>query len=373
MIRQAPEKSVPSLKLVAYYRPMRAFVLALTLALLTPAFLGEGRAWARPAASHQARTAAPRHKVGSASHKRRVLRKPARRAQRRARYVPTYTRGGLPNVQAQAALVLDLATGQPLYQKNPDAVRPIASLSKLMAMLVLSEHGLDLQRATTILDADARLTTRGAKSRLLVGMTLSNRDLLHAALMASDNRAVLALGRSAGFSPPALAAAMTAKAAALGMKHTQFGDPTGLDYRNVSTPREVIVMLQAALKVPHIAAACRQTHYVARSTSRPVRLIEYNNTDVLLRATKHVVHGGKTGYNDRAGYCLVVSAKISGGAPAKAPSPLRDREVAMAFLGEVGKDTRFADFSRAAQWLVEKRPIAGTDKQAKADDKNGPG
>ena len=139
----------------------------------------------------------------------------------RERYVPVYTRGGLPNIQARAALIVEVgepaapaapgtpaeaavpaaATNLPLFQKNPDEVRPIASISKLMAMLVVLEHKLDLSGKSTINESDAKLAARGAKSRLLTGMTLSNRDLLHAALMASDNRAVLALGRVVGLTP----------------------------------------------------------------------------------------------------------------------------------------------------------------------------
>jgi D-alanyl-D-alanine endopeptidase (penicillin-binding protein 7) len=290
----------------------------------------------------------------------RAAKKKARRPQRE-RFVPVYTRSGLPNIQARAALILDVSDGgaasPALYQKNPDEVRPIASISKLMAMLVVLEHKLDLAGKSTITESDAKLAARGAKSRLLTGMTLTNRDLLYAALLASDNRAVLALGRAVGLSPAAHAAQMTARARALGLTHTQFMEPTGLDYRNVSTPREVIAFLQAALKNPLIAQACRTTQHTAHAElpSRNAKLpprrtaIEYTSTDLLLRASKHVIHGGKTGYNDRAGYCLVVAARLQ--QPSKKP-----REVAMAFLGAEGKLTRFADFGRAAQWLVERHP-----------------
>lgn len=291
---------------------------------------------------------------------RAAAKKKARRPVRE-RPVPVYTRAGLPNIQARAALILDVTDGaaarSPLYQKNPDEVRPIASISKLMAMLVVLEHKLDLAGKTTITESDARLAARGAKSRLLTGMTLTNRDLLYAALLASDNRAVLALGRAVGLSPAEHAAQMTARARALGLTRTQFMEPTGLDYRNVSTPREVIAFLQAALKNPLIAQACRTTQHTAhaelagRNPKQPPRraAIEYTSTDLLLRASKHTIHGGKTGYNDRAGYCLVVAARLQ-------QVSTKPREVAMAFLGAEGKLTRFADFGRAAQWLVERRP-----------------
>ena len=325
-----------------------------------------GAVFTLPSADAGAR---PHHRA--ASHGRKAARGHRggkRHVAARSRPVPVYTRAGQPNIQAHAALIIDVSSGGvPIFQKNPDEVRPIASVSKLMAMLVALEHNLDLKGQTTISASDAKLTTRGAKSRLQVGMTLTNQELLHAALMASDNRAVLALGRAVGLDAGAFAAAMTARARSLGLKKTFFGDPTGLDYRNVSTPREAVIFLQAALKNPHIAEACRATHYVARSTTRPRDTIEYSNTDLLLRSTRHVIHGGKTGYNDRAGYCLVVAARIvgitsSGGAAGKT------REVVMAFLGEEGKLTRFADFGRAAQWLVEKAPPARTLSQATPTD-----
>lgn len=274
--------------------------------------------------------------------------KPARRAGARPRDVPTYTRSGLPNIQAQAAVVVDMKqAGLPLYQKNPEAVRPIASISKLMAAMVVLDRKLDLDAQTTITEDDRRLALRGARSRLPVGITLTNRDLLHAALMASDNRAVPALGRAVGLSPEQMTAAMNAKARELGLAHTRFGDPTGLDHRNVSTPLEVAQMLRAALQYPLISQVCQTATYAAHPISRRGAVIEYSNTDVLVRGSRHRVLGGKTGYNDLAGYCLAVAARLTeaGG---------KTRDVAMVFLGAQGKLTRFADFSRTAQWLAEK-------------------
>jgi D-alanyl-D-alanine endopeptidase (penicillin-binding protein 7) len=308
------------------------------------ALAGSGEAIAAKSSHRKPAAVASSHGTSS---KRLHHKKPARRRVRE-RAVPVYTRAGLPNIQARAAVVLDLASGTPLFQKNPDEVRPIASISKLMAMLVALEHKLDLDGESTITQEDARRTSRGAKSRLMVGMRIKNRDLLHAALMASDNRAVLALGRAAGLSPSEHAEQMTAKARSLGLRKTEFHDPTGLDYGNVSSPRETVTMLLAALKNPLIAKACKTRSYVVSTVGPKKRTIEYSNTDVLL-ASRHEVLGGKTGYNDRAGYCLVVAAKLSDPAG-------KGREVAMAFLGEEGKLSRFADFGRAAQWLIEKRP-----------------
>lgn len=273
-----------------------------------------------------------------------------------ARPLPTYTAGGLPNIQAQAALVVDLAQGTELYAKRPDEVRPIASISKLLAMMVVLERPLDLDGATIITEEDRRQASGGARSRLPVGVAFTNRDLLHAVLMASDNRAVPALGRAVGLSPAQLTQEMNRKAKALGLVRTAFGDPTGLDNRNRSTPREVVKMLAAALKVPLIGEVTRTPRYVAHAVGKSRLAVEYLNTDIYARGKRFAVLGGKTGYTDEAGYCLAIAARLAD-----------RREVAMVFLGAQGKLTRFADFSRAAQWLAEKLPLpSGGGKAATA-------
>jgi D-alanyl-D-alanine endopeptidase (penicillin-binding protein 7) len=262
----------------------------------------------------------------------------------RSRPIATFTRNGQPNVQAQSAVVVDLSAGEELYTKNADEVRPIASISKLMAMLVVLDRKLDLDAATAITDGDRQIATGGARSRLPVGMSFSNRDLLHAALMASDNRAVPALGRAVGLDPGAMVAAMNKKAQELGLAHTKFEDPVGLNSNNSSTARDLVGLLRAVIKVPLITEITQKAKYVAHPVGRPGWTIEYTNTDVLARGNRVQVITGKTGYTDLALYCLAVAVKLQ-----------TDRPVAMVFLGAVGKMTRFADFSRVSQWLVERK------------------
>src|SRR3954447_10424384 len=179
---------------------------------------------------------------------------PALASAKGSRPIATYTHGGMPNVQAQAAVAIDLTTGEVLYTKNPDAVRPIASISKLMAMLVVLDPArhLELDAPTTMIESDKQIAFGGARSRLPVGMSFTNRDLLHAALMASDNRAVPALGRAVGLNPQQMVAAMNAKAAELGLKSTHFEDPVGLNSNNKSTARDLVALLRAAMKNPII-------------------------------------------------------------------------------------------------------------------------
>src|SRR5262245_33782664 len=163
------------------------------------------------------------------SQARRARSRPQAAASRPTRAIAPLTHSGQPNIQAQAAVVVDLRTGGEYFARNPDAVRPIASISKLMAALVVLEQGLALDGTQTITKADKECAWKGARSRLLEGMTLTHRDLLRAALVSSDNRAVPALARAVGLSPGQLTVAMTKKAQALGLAHTEFKDPTGLD------------------------------------------------------------------------------------------------------------------------------------------------
>ncbi len=249
-------------------------------------------------------------------------------------------KGGMPNIQALGALVID-DTGHELYTRNPDKERPIASISKLAATLVVMDKGLELEGLTTITKNDIDVARGGAKSRLLEGMTLSNRDLLHAALMGSDNRAIPALGRAVKLTPTQLAAAMTAKARALGLKNTRFHDPTGLSTENVSTPRETIAMLKAVMNHPVLGPITHRLEYDAHPVGKPP--ITYNNTYRPAVRPNIQVLGGKTGYNDDARYCLVIATKIDG------------HNYYMSFLSNEGKLTRFGDVARVADWVVSRR------------------
>ena len=185
-------------------------------------------------------------------------------------------KGNQPNVLSLGALVVDLDTGQEIYAHKPDQTRPIASISKLAAVLVVMDKGIELEGLTTIKKVDAEVARGGAPSRLLEGMTLSNRDLLHAALMGSDNRAVSALGRAVGLSASPFAQAMTKKATELGLRHTRFREPTGLSPENVSSPRETIDLLRAVMKHPILGAIVKRPEYDAHPVARPA--IKYITT-----------------------------------------------------------------------------------------------
>jgi D-alanyl-D-alanine endopeptidase (penicillin-binding protein 7) len=251
------------------------------------------------------------------------------------------TRGGLPNVQALGALVVD-ETGREIFARNPDKERPIASISKLAATLTVADKGIELEGLSTIEKTDIDVAKGGARSRLLDGMTLSNRDLLHAALMGSDNRAIPALGRAVKLSPSQLTSAMNARVRALGLKSTRFFEPTGLSPNNVSTPRETIKMLRAVMEHPVLGAITQRVEYEAHPVGKPP--IKYLNTDHAAARGSIQVLAGKTGYNDVARYCLVVATRVEG------------KLYFMSFLSNEGKLTRFGDVARVADWIVAHKP-----------------
>jgi D-alanyl-D-alanine endopeptidase (penicillin-binding protein 7) len=292
--------------------------------------------------------AAPAVRSGHAAGKKKAPAKKRARGQISRRHGHAFLerhvvaiKGGMPNVQALGALVID-ETGRELYARNPDKERPIASISKLAATLAVADRGLELDGLSTIEKADIDVARGGARSRLVAGMTLSNRDLLHAALMGSDNRAIPALGRAVKLTPSQLTAAMNAKAHDLGLKNTRFREPTGLSPDNVSTPRETIKMLRAAMAHPVLGPITNRIEYDAHPVGRPS--LRYVNTDHAASRGTIQVLGGKTGYNDIARYCLVVATKIDG------------RQYFMSFLSNEGKLTRFGDVARVADWLVVHKP-----------------
>ena len=247
-------------------------------------------------------------------------------------------KGSLPNVQSLGALVVDMDSGHEIFARKPDQPRAIASISKLAATLVVMDHDLDLDGLTTMKKIDSEVARGGAPSRLLEGMTLSNRDLLHAALLGSDNRAVSALGRAVGLNSTQLTSAMNKKLTSLGLRATRFREPTGLSPENLSTPREILQLLRAAMSQPVLGPIVRKPEYEAHPVGRPP--IKYVSTHRPAARASLQILGGKTGYNDAARYCLVIAIRIDG------------HNYGMALLGTEGKLTRFGDVARVVDWIV---------------------
>jgi D-alanyl-D-alanine endopeptidase (penicillin-binding protein 7) len=244
-----------------------------------------------------------------------------------------------PSVKSKAAVAIDAETGAEVFGKGADEVRPIASTTKIFVAMAVRHKGLDLEGWTEILKSDAKAARGGARTRLDVGLQFNNKDLLRAMLMASDNRAPTAVGRAAGMAPDELVAEMNAVAKRLGLKKTKFTDTSGLR-GNVSTPREMALALRAALEDDVLREIMHDTQEEVVSKNGK-RKVEYTNTNTPLITKRFDVIGGKTGFTDPAGYCLVSAAKIKG------------RPVVLAFYGAPEKQDRFDDFNAVAGWIED--------------------
>ncbi len=256
-------------------------------------------------------------------------------------------------IKSTAALVIDLDTNTTLFERDADVVRPIASISKIFGALVIAEDcKLDADALHEMSPSNRDAAKGGDKTKLTTGWSYSHKDLLHAALMRSDNRALPALAESCGLDPASLAAKMTERARRMGLTKTFFKEPDGLSAENVSTAREVMVALKESMKNSVLTEIMAKPEYVivAHKGDR-TRDIKIKNTDRLLSKNIAQILAGKTGYTDIARYCLAVAAKTFEG-----------RQLGMVFLGAEGKHTRFADFTRVIKWLTSNEAIAAASK-----------
>lgn len=244
------------------------------------------------------------------------------------------------NLHSQVAYVYDLDTGQALYEKNSEHIRPIASITKLMMAMVVLDANLDLNELIEITQADVdRL--KHTRSRLRIGSKLSREKLLHLALMSSENRAASALGRNYPGGLPAFVRAMNDKALALGMRHSYFVEPTGLSSENLSTAPDLVKMLEAAATYPLI----QQLSTSQKQVVQPNRgqTLQYVNTNRLVSNSNWQIQVSKTGFINEAGRCLVLHTSLHG------------RNLAIVLLNAQGRYSGMGDAGRIRQAL-EKQP-----------------
>jgi D-alanyl-D-alanine endopeptidase (penicillin-binding protein 7) len=240
-----------------------------------------------------------------------------------------------PKLKSSSVLVVDQNDSTVLYSRRPDVAAPIASITKLMTSLVVLDAKQPLDEPLTITEAETDLP-RGGFSRLSVGTVLTRGDLMHLALMSSENRAAHALGVNYPGGVPALVKAMNQKAAALGMTTAHFVDPTGLSSENVASPEDLSKLVIAASRNPHIREFSTDPSYTVRVRRH---LVEFHNTDNLVKNPAWNIIVQKTGYITEAGKCLVLEAVIQG------------RNVVIVLLDSAGRLTRVADAMRVKSWM----------------------
>jgi serine-type D-Ala-D-Ala endopeptidase (penicillin-binding protein 7) len=244
-------------------------------------------------------------------------------------------------LKSSVALVMDQDTREVLFSKNEQAILPIASLTKLMTGLVITEAQLPGDEIITITQDDVD-TEKGSRSRLKVGTELSRAELLHLALMSSENRAAHALGRTFPGGSAAFVRQMNAKAQLLGMTDTRYVEPTGLSSRNQSSARDLANLVNVAHGDSQLREYSTSPSYQVAVGNRNV---QFNNTNRLVHNPTWEIGLQKTGYISEAGRCLVMQTKVAG------------RKLIMVFLDSAGKLSRLGDAERVRKW-VEATPLA---------------
>ena len=244
-----------------------------------------------------------------------------------------------PLLSSQSALIMNNKTGEVLYQKNANRVMPIASISKLMSAIVLLDADLNMNELVTITPEEIdRL--KGTSSRLSIGTSLPRKELLHLSLMSSENRATHALARTYPGGINAFVAAMNAKAQSLGMSNSRFYEPTGLDYRNVSTAHDLSRLVAAASKYPLIRRNSTSNYGAVSTASGSLR---YKNSNALVREGGWNIELQKTGYIREAGRSMVVKANV------------QNQPITIVLLNSPSSTTRVNDARKIESWMLQRR------------------
>jgi D-alanyl-D-alanine endopeptidase (penicillin-binding protein 7) len=251
-------------------------------------------------------------------------------------------------LSSNVALVMDQTSNEVLFEKNATISLPIASITKLMTSLVVVEAGQDLDELLTVTEEDVD-REKFTHSRLRVGAQLSRANMLHIALMSSENRAAAALGRNYPGGIRAFVAAMNTRARELGMDSSQFSDSTGLNSSNVSSARDLAKLVVAAYQHPLIRQYSTDSRYAVDPGGRT---LEYRNSNGLIESSDWEIGLQKTGYISEAGRCLVMHVHVAG------------RPFVMIFLDSKSKQARLADASRIRKWLESRGASVVSERRA---------
>lgn len=248
------------------------------------------------------------------------------------------------DLQSSVAYVIDQDTHEVLLSKNDQAVLPIASLTKLMTGLLISQARLPMDEMITITQDDVD-TEKHSSSRLRVGTTLTRAEMMHLALMSSENRAAHALGRTYPGGLAQFVQLMNGKAQQLGMRDTRYVEPTGLSSSNQSSARDLARLVAVAHADP-LMREYSTSHGYEVAVGR--RTLQFNNTNRLVKSDNWDIGLQKTGYISEAGRCLVMQAQVSG------------RKLIMVFLDSAGRFSRLADAERVRHWVEGMGAAAST-------------
>ena len=245
---------------------------------------------------------------------------------------------GKISIKAKSAIVVDAVTGEELFAKNKNLRLPIASLTKLAAVLVFFNAKPDLSKTITITRADLN---NAGRSKLYVGDSITLNDCLHFCLMCSDNAATKALARAAGLDGLKFISEMNNLASTLGMFNTHFVDPTGRSAGNVSTAADLIKLIRKAYYNQKIAEISGKISYRSKPLNKDKAYILYN-TNRLLYNRQWKIRGGKTGHISQSGYCLALDVYDNSG-----------RQVEAVLLGSPSNNYRYRDAHRLLMYAFK--------------------
>ena len=247
---------------------------------------------------------------------------------------------------SRGVIVLDVETGQPLYEKNADVARPIASITKIMTAMVVLDAGLDM-REEIMLEPEDFVGPKRASSRLKSGDRMNRAELLLMTLMKSENPAAKSLARNFPGGYDAFMREMNAKARSLGMNSAFFGDPTGLDKRNVASPMDLTKMVQAAgqYEVIRRFSTTKNYDFFVANYSAGNRRYPANNTSKLVRSGTYPIGISKTGFINEAGRCVVMETQVN------------NRPAIIVILGADSSNTRWNDAENILHNLALRRTI----------------
>ncbi|MEL0254897.1 MAG: LysM peptidoglycan-binding domain-containing protein [Burkholderiaceae bacterium] len=242
-------------------------------------------------------------------------------------------------LNSSAAIVVDQNTGEVLFEKNADVALPIASLTKLMTALLIIENELNLGKLIKITKREANLE-RYNYSRLKVGSQFTREQLLHLALMSSENRAAFALGRTFPGGLDAFVAAMNVKSKILSMWSTKFTEPTGLNSGNISSARDLAKLVDAASRAPLIVKFSTSKMSKVKVLNKIHR---FRNSNLLVRNENWDISVSKTGFIRPSGKCLAMITRI------------KERPYIIVTLDATKSLDRAKDAKRIFSWLSSKK------------------
>ncbi len=256
---------------------------------------------------------------------------------RSVQIVDTNSYSSQPSVNARAALVMDAKTGEVLFSKNTNTAMPIASITKLMTAVVTADARLDMSEDITLQQIDfAGAGGKNSSSTLKAGDTMNRAEMLLVALMKSENPAAAALARTYPGGRQAFFAAMNAKARQLGMNSTHYVESTGLDPHNISSARDLGILVSAASQYGLIRQFSTTAHY---DFNLGYRILKSNNTNALVRNGGWNINISKTGYINEAGRCVVMHTTVN------------NRPAVVVLLGASSSQARTNDATNLLNWV----------------------